>query len=100
MNKSSDFKIKLNLNCEVIRNLEIDDVDIDGEKVMMDIENGKYYALNEVGSKIWELTKDKIKINDIVNVLLSEYEVGEEQCRESTMNFIERLYNDDLIKIA
>ena len=32
MNKSNDFKIKLNLNCEVIRNLEIDDADIDGEK--------------------------------------------------------------------
>ncbi|ETJ15853.1 hypothetical protein Q604_UNBc4C00183G0002, partial [human gut metagenome] len=53
-------KINLTLDCEVIRNLEIDDTNIDGETVMMDIENGEYYALNEVGTRVWELTKEKI----------------------------------------
>ena len=93
-------KINLTLDCEVIRNLEIDDTNIDGETVMMDIENGEYYALNEVGTRVWELTKEKITINNIISILLNEYDVNADQCRESILNFIERLYNDDLIKIA
>ena len=67
---------------------------------MMDIENGEYYALNEVGTRVWELTKEKITINNIISILLNEYDVNADQCRESILNFIERLYYDDLIKIA
>ena len=93
-------KINLTLDCEVIRNLEIDDTNIDGETVMMDIENGEYYALNEVGTRVWEPTKEKITINNIISILLNEYDVNADQCRESILNFIERLYYDDLIKIA
>lgn len=93
-------KINLTLDCEIIRNLEIDDTNIDGETVMMDIEKGEYYALNEVGTRIWELTREKIKINDIISTLLDEYDVNEHQCRKSIMGFIERLYYDDIIKIA
>lgn len=93
-------KINLTLDCEIIRNLEIDDTNIDGETVMMDIENGEYYALNEVGTRVWELTKEKIKINNIISTLLEEYDVNENKCRESIISFIERLYCNDLIKFV
>lgn len=37
---------------------QIEDIvasDIDDEKVMMSVEMGRYYALDPVGSRVWEL---------------------------------------------
>ena len=43
-----DFEI--NLDTIINKNLEIDDTDLDGEKVMMNLDKGEYFMMNEVGS--------------------------------------------------
>ncbi len=37
--------------------------DIDGETVMMSIENGEYYGLDDIGSRIWELIEKPVKVS-------------------------------------
>ena len=44
--------------------------DLDGTKVMMSIENGKYYNLDKIGTQIWELLESPRTIGDIVTTLL------------------------------
>ena len=35
--------------------------DMGGEKVMLSIENGKYYNLGEMGGEIWDLIQEQLK---------------------------------------
>ncbi|HBS85743.1 MAG: hypothetical protein A2W91_13430 [Bacteroidetes bacterium GWF2_38_335] len=70
---------------------------MDNEIVMMSIENGEYYGLNEIGSRIWELTEKPIKIEDLISKLMDEYEVDRENCMKDTMEFLDKLAEKKLI---
>ena len=87
----------LNLDSIVSYREDIDTTDIDGDKVMMDLEKGQYFALNSVGSRIWEEIQSPVKISEVVNTLLSEYDVDRETCEKSVMEFREGLDNAGLL---
>ncbi|NME83415.1 lasso peptide biosynthesis PqqD family chaperone [Clostridium sp. SM-530-WT-3G] len=84
----------------VCHSKDIDATDLDGEKVMMNLELGRYFALNPVGSRIWELMNNEISVEDIIKILLSEYNVEEQTCEKSVLEYLEKLKNADLIKIV
>lgn len=75
----------------IIRTDEITTTHLDGEIGMMDIENGKYYALDEVGSCIWNLLEKPRTVKDIIATLLEEYEVEPEVCQEQVLEFMNKL---------
>lgn len=89
----------INLDTIINKNLEIDDTDLDGEKVMMNLDKGEYFMMNEVGSRIWEIISEPINVKDIINTLRNEYEVDEETCKDTVIEFLGRLDNADLISI-
>lgn len=73
--------------------------DMDGEKVMLSIQNGKYYNLGEMGGVIWDLIKNPITINQLVNSLITQYEVEQRECEEQVMTFLKMLKEEGLIKV-
>ena len=90
----------INLDTVINKNLEIDDTDLDGEKVMMNLDKGEYFMMNEVGSRIWEIISEPINVKGIIENLCSEYEVDEETCKDTVMEFLGRLNNAELISIS
>ena len=90
----------VNLDSVVSKNEEIDDTDLDGEKVMMNLDKGQYFMMNEVGSRIWEIISEPINVRRIIDTLRSEYEVDEETCKDTVVEFLGRLNNADLISIS
>ena len=93
-----DFGI--NLDTVINKNLEIDDTDLDGEKVMMNLDKGEYFMMNEVGSRIWDIIIEPINVKGIIEALLSEYAVDEETCTDTVIEFLGRLNNAELIRIS
>ena len=89
----------INLEIVINKNLEIDDTDLDGEKVMMNLDKGEYFMMNEVGSRIWEIISEPINVKEIISTLRNEYEVDEETCKDTVIEFLGRLDNADLISI-
>ena len=89
----------INLDTIINKNLEIDDTDLDGEKVMMNLDKGEYFMMNEVGSRIWDIITQPINVKGIVETLRSEYEVDEETCKDTVVEFLGRLNYADLISI-
>ncbi|MGQ4665903.1 lasso peptide biosynthesis PqqD family chaperone [Metabacillus halosaccharovorans] len=73
--------------------------DMGGETVMLSIENSKYYNLGEIGGVIWELLKDPISISNLIDRLLTEYDVEQQDCEEQVMDFIKLLKNEGLLII-
>ncbi|WP_207737562.1 lasso peptide biosynthesis PqqD family chaperone [Clostridium sp. D43t1_170807_H7] len=92
--------LRINLDTIINKNLEIEDTDLDGEKVMMNLEKGEYFMMNEVGSRIWEIISKPINVKDIIETLRSEYEVDEETCKCTVIDFLTGLNHAKLISIS
>ncbi|MGL5087631.1 MAG: lasso peptide biosynthesis PqqD family chaperone [Clostridium sp.] len=99
-----DAKIKsihrtIGLEDIIVKNKEIDDSEIDGDKVMMNLDKGEYFMMNSVGSRIWDIIDSPISVSEIMATLIGEYEVEEETCKASVVEFLVRLNNAELISI-
>lgn len=73
--------------------------DMDGEKVMLSISNGKYYNLGGIGGAIWELIEKPISIDEVVSILTSQYDVEELECQKQVLSFLDLLATESLILV-
>jgi hypothetical protein len=74
--------------------------DLDEKKVMMNIESGKYFGLDSVGSRIWVLLEKPHTVRELALDLLKEYDVEENTCLKDVLVFLNKLYDQGLIDIA
>ena len=91
--------INMDMNTVITRNNEILASDMDGETVMMHIENGKYYNLGKTGGAIWSLLDEPIKIETLIEQLMDKFSVTREQCEQDTIPFLQKLIDNGLIQI-
>jgi hypothetical protein len=89
----------LNINSIVQRNPKLIANQMDGEIVMMSIDNGEYYGLDEVGSRIWELMEQPVSLGELINSLVTEFEVSRDECFQDTMEFLDDLFAKDLLLV-
>lgn len=73
---------------------------IDGEVVMLSIENGEYYSFDSIGSFIWNTLENPHTFRQLVDNLMEEYEVNEEVCINDTKPLLEGLLDKELIEIV
>lgn len=78
---------------------ELDVTDLAGEKVMIDFSTGKYFLLRGVANDIWDYIQSPITIREITDKLLEQYEVDEETCYTSVVQFIQQLYDNKFLAI-
>jgi hypothetical protein len=95
------MKIKQNITLQsnIQRNPGMVTSNLDGEIVMMSVENGEYYGLDEIGTRIWQLMEHPIVIENLISCLTEEFEVELEECEEDTLEFLEDLYSRNLINL-
>jgi hypothetical protein len=73
--------------------------DLDGEAVLLETVSGKYYGLNEVGTRMWSLLQlHDGEIEAVCRVLLSEYDAPEERLRQDLLRFIDTLVASGLVR--
>ena len=90
---------KFNAETVIARSSELVSSDIDGEVVMMSIENGKYYGLDKTGSRIWDLLENPFSVSALINQLLCEFEVDRATCERDVFAFLEKLDEDNMLEI-
>ncbi|KAF5049244.1 Coenzyme PQQ synthesis protein D [anaerobic digester metagenome] len=74
--------------------------DLGGETAMLDMKEGIYYGLNEMGAIIWEYIQKPITLQEIVDKILADYEVDEETCYVDLVELVEEMLNNGLIEIS
>ncbi|MDM5157339.1 lasso peptide biosynthesis PqqD family chaperone [Bacillus sp. DX1.1] len=92
-------KQEISLNSFIVQGQENVVSDMDGEKVMMSIHNGKYYNLGGLGGEIWDLINELISVDQLVNILMSRYAIEEAECKKQVLSFLNHLYSEGLILI-
>ena len=89
--------MKITLNTIIQRNNEILTSDVDGEKVMMSIQQGEYYGLGKTGTFIWDHIESPIKVRELIQLIVQAYNLDEEQCFHDIIPFLNNLVEKDLI---
>jgi hypothetical protein len=55
---------------------------VDDEAVILDLDSGLYYGLNNTGTRIWQLLGDRMSVGEMLIQLVSEFEVDAERLAE------------------
>ncbi len=79
------------------RNQQVIDGELDNNQVMMHLEKGKYFGLNPIGKRIWDLIEQPKSFKELTIALLSEFDVTEEQCSQEVRNFLGKAVECDII---
>jgi hypothetical protein len=65
--------------------------------LLFNMDDGSYYALNEVGNRIWELCDGTHGVAQLVSLLAKEYDAPAEIIETDILEVLEDLRNKNLI---
>lgn len=72
--------------------------EIDGELVALDVTKGVCYGLNRVGTRIWQLVESPRSAREIAEILVTEFDVSPDVCREQTLSLLRDLAAAELVR--
>jgi hypothetical protein len=91
--------LTLTPDMRVRREDKVLNTDMDDETVMMDIQQGRYFGLNETGTRIWALLAEPTAISDLCDQLVAEFDVPPEHCERVVADFLGKLLDRGLLRV-
>jgi hypothetical protein len=87
------------INSVVVASSEVLSSDIGGESVILNLNSGIYYSLTQVGATVWNFIQTPKTVEEILDLILQEYEVDSAQCEQDLLVLLEELLASDLIEV-
>lgn len=72
--------------------------DVDEDVIIMNMESGKFYGLDDIGRSVWEFIAQPRPVHEVCEHLLAEYEVDRETCEASLLKLVESLVDARLVE--
>jgi Coenzyme PQQ synthesis protein D (PqqD) len=73
--------------------------DLAGEVVMLNLKNGTYYGLDDVGARIWSLIQEPRAVAAVRDTILQEYDVEPDRCERDLLALLDELAAAELIEV-
>lgn len=73
---------------------------VSGEAIILNLKTERYYGLNEIGARMWEVMITADSLQTALDLLLTEYEVEPATLRGDLLELVTRLVEDGLLEIA
>jgi hypothetical protein len=70
------------------------------DAVMMSVTAGRYYGLNAVAARIWELLERPMTIAELCARLCEEFEVDAQTCEAEVLKFVNDLIDNGIVHAA
>ncbi|MFC1628296.1 PqqD family protein [Gemmatimonadota bacterium] len=74
--------------------------DLDGEVVLLNLESGTYFGLDQVGTRIWALLQQHETLHDVHTAILNEFDVESDHCERDLLDLVARLDEHGLVEIS
>jgi len=71
---------------------------IDNEAVVLNLETGQYYSLNETGTFIWKLLGKGINRDDLINRIAEEFEIDKRSAANDVKPLLKDLLSEKMIR--
>jgi len=72
--------------------------EVEGEAVLLSLDEGFYYGLDELGTRVWNFINEDLELDQMVDRIVEEYEVEPGQAREDIEKFLAELEESGLIQ--
>lgn len=70
------------------------------EVVIAGVSTGRFYGLNEVASRVWQLIQKPMLFGELKRALSEEYDAPPERLAADLVMLIERMHNEKLIEVT
>jgi Coenzyme PQQ synthesis protein D (PqqD) len=74
--------------------------DLEGEAVVLNLETGIYFGLNEVGTRIWSLIEEHGSLQKVFAIIKDEYDVPSETLENDLLRIVQELHAKGLIHVS
>lgn len=73
--------------------------DLGDEVAILDLKAGTYYGLDAVGARTWNLIQEPRTVEEVRDILVSEYEVEPDRCERDLVALLQRLADEGLVEV-
>ena len=73
--------------------------DVQGEGVLLHLDSGQYFGLDEVANRVWQLIVEKNALGDVEAALLNEFNVEPPRLSEDLQRLVDELVAKKLIEV-
>ena len=73
--------------------------EVDGELMMMSIERGQYFSLNDVASDVWRRLAEPCAFGDLVEQLATSYDAPPDAIAADLRTLLERMRERDVVDL-
>lgn len=89
------------INCQsvILRSTHMPTGEIDGEMVALDLDNGECFGIGKIGTLIWEMAADPIRVGEIVDRLVADFDVEVDECRLDVLSFLKEMNGAGLVQV-
>jgi len=74
--------------------------DLAGEAAILNLADGVYYGLDQVGAYVWKMLGEPRTLGDLCDKVLEEYDVDPEQCEHDIAALIGELEAKGLVTVS
>jgi hypothetical protein len=73
--------------------------DLDGDAVLLQLETGQYFGLDEVAHRMWQLIAEKGDLADVLRDLRTEYDADPDEISADLNRLVDDLVDGRLVEI-
>ena len=73
--------------------------DVSDEVVVVNMTSGRYYGLDPVGARVWDLLRTARRVAEIRDALVEDYEVDPVVCGKDLVALLEQLAGEGLVEV-
>lgn len=74
--------------------------EVGSEAVILDVQSGTYYGLNETGNQIWQWLQQPKTFSELYKLILDEYDVPLEEALKDLESLLQEMVDTGLIEIV
>ena len=74
--------------------------EVDGEIVMMSIEKGRYYGLDDIGSDIWKRIEQPCSFAALIEGLAADYDADRGTIKADVTAMLTQMVEQDVVRLA
>ncbi len=92
-------KVAISMDSTVVADRDQVSANLAGEAVILHLQAGVYYGLNEVAAQVWSRVQKPVSVGEIRDHLVKEYDVKPEQCEADLAALLQEMVLEGIVEL-
>ena len=71
--------------------------EMSGSTILFNMEDGRYFAVNDVGVRVWDLCDGTMSVSEVLAAVADEYDAPADVITEDVLSLLDELWNERLV---